>query len=123
MLCCIAISHRLELFAVVTDHCSGDPLPLQNSVILPHSTGTSEIVQQLKVFPHHSEAYLLTIFLINTLFGPIFFILLLSSMFSLTLLIACTISVVPCTMAVVECSFVIVCYGCILVRQLWLFIV
>ncbi len=37
-----------------------------------HCTGISEIVQQLKVFPHHSEAYLLTIFFINTLFCPIF---------------------------------------------------
>ncbi len=37
-----------------------------------HHTGTSEIVQQLKVFPHDSEAYVITIFFINTLFGPIF---------------------------------------------------
>ncbi len=32
-----------------------------------HHTGTSEIVQQLKVFTHHSEAYLLTVFFINCL--------------------------------------------------------
>ncbi len=37
-----------------------------------HHTGTTEIVQQLKVVPHHLEAYLLTMFFINTLFGPIF---------------------------------------------------
>ncbi len=37
-----------------------------------HRTVTTEILQQLKVVPHHSEAYLLTIFFINTLFGPIF---------------------------------------------------
>ncbi len=36
-----------------------------------HHTGTSEIIQQLKVFPHNSEAYVLTMFFTNTLFGPI----------------------------------------------------
>ncbi len=37
-----------------------------------HHTGTTEIVQQLKVVPHHSETYLLTIFFTHTLFGPLF---------------------------------------------------
>ncbi len=59
-----------------------------------HRTGTTEIVQQLKVVPHYSEAYLLTVFFINTLFGPIFSFLCCLQC-SLTLLIACAISVVP----------------------------
>ncbi len=37
-----------------------------------HRTGTSEIVQQLKVFKFHSETYILPVFFINTLFGPYF---------------------------------------------------
>ncbi len=59
-----------------------------------HHTGIFEIVQQLKVFQHHSETYLLTVFFINTLFSHIF-IYLQFSMFSSTLLIACRISDVP----------------------------
>ncbi len=55
-----------------------------------------EIIQKIKcshIVQKHT--LILTIFFINTLFDPIFSFLLLSSMFSSTLLIACTISVVP----------------------------
>ncbi len=60
-----------------------------------HRTGTTEIVQQLKVVPHHSKAYVLTIFFRKYIVWSHISIYLLSSMFSSTLLIARTISVFP----------------------------
>ncbi len=52
--------------------CEDSPMLFSSTLDDSHRTGTTEIVQQLKVVPHHSEAYLLTIFLINTLFGHTF---------------------------------------------------
>ncbi len=69
-----------------------------------HRTETSEIVQQLKVFPRHSEAYLHNILFINTLFGPIF---------SFLCSLQCSLNTFNCQynfschcmMAVVECIY------------------